>query len=146
MYKTSQLGDPKKSHSECQKLNTIFPSHHGWNNPRFLWGKWIALRQQRRFTNKEMQEPANSGDARDSGSIPGSGRSIGVGNGTQLQYSRLENSMGRGAWQATVHKVAKSRPQRKRLSMLIPSSKLMPAFPFGNSKLVFYVCESISVL
>ena len=47
--------------------------------------------------------PANAGDTRDVGSIPGSGRSLGVGNGTPLQCSCLENSMGRGAWQATVH-------------------------------------------
>ena len=42
--------------------------------------------------------PANAGDARDSGSIPGLGRSPGVGNGSQFQYSCLENSMDRGAW------------------------------------------------
>ena len=47
----------------------------------------------------------NSGDPRDSGPIPELGRSPGVGNGTLLQYSCLENSMGRGAWQATVHRV-----------------------------------------
>ena len=40
-------------------------------------------------------------DARDMSSIPGSGRSSGGGNGYLLQYSRLENPMGRGAWQAT---------------------------------------------
>ena len=47
--------------------------------------------------------PANAGDARDMGSIPGSARSPGVGNGKPLQYSCLENSLGRGAWWATVH-------------------------------------------
>ena len=52
--------------------------------------------------------PANAGDARDAGSIPGSGRSPGVGNGNPLQYSCVENSMDRGAWQPTVHGVAKS--------------------------------------
>ena len=41
--------------------------------------------------------------AGDLGSIPGSGRSTGAGNGNPLQYSYLENSMNRGAWQATVH-------------------------------------------
>ena len=46
--------------------------------------------------------PANAGDARDTGSTPGSGRSPGVGNGNPLQYSCLENFMDRGAWQATV--------------------------------------------
>ena len=47
--------------------------------------------------------PANVGDARDMGSIPGSGRSPGGGNGNPLQYSCLENAMDRGAWRATVH-------------------------------------------
>ena len=47
--------------------------------------------------------PVNAGDARDVGSIPGSRRSPGVGSGNPLQYSCLENSMDRGAWQATVH-------------------------------------------
>ena len=42
-------------------------------------------------------------DIRDTGLIPGSRRFLGVGNGNPLQYSCLENSMGRGAWQATVH-------------------------------------------
>ena len=44
----------------------------------------------------------------DLGSIPGSGRSPGEGNGNPLQYSYLENPMDRGAWWATVHGVAKS--------------------------------------
>ena len=43
------------------------------------------------------------------GSIPELGRSPGEGNGNLLQYSCLENSVDRGAWWATVHKVAKSR-------------------------------------
>ena len=47
--------------------------------------------------------------AEDLGSIPGSGRSPGEGNGNPLQYSCLENSMDRGAWPATVHGVSKSR-------------------------------------
>ena len=45
----------------------------------------------------------------DPGSIPGSGRSPGEGNGNPLQYSCLENTMDRGAWWATIHGVAKSR-------------------------------------
>ena len=47
-------------------------------------------------------------DSGDVGSIPGSGRSPGEGNGNSLQYSCLENSMNRGAWQAIVHGVSKS--------------------------------------
>ena len=49
----------------------------------------------------------NAGDLGDVGSIPGLGRSSGVGNGNPLQYSCLENSMDRGARQATVDAVAK---------------------------------------
>ena len=45
----------------------------------------------------------------DPGSIPGSGRYPGEGNGNPLQYSCLENSMDGGAWQATVHGVTKGR-------------------------------------
>ena len=52
--------------------------------------------------------PANTGDARDAGLTPGSGRSPGVGNGNFLQYHCWGNAMDRGAWQATVHRVAKS--------------------------------------
>ena len=48
-------------------------------------------------------------NAGDLGSIPGSGRSPGEGNVNPLQYSRLENHIDRGAWQATVHGVAKSQ-------------------------------------
>ena len=52
--------------------------------------------------------PANAGDIRDGGSIPGSGRFPGGGNGNSLQHSCLENPMDKGAWCATVHGVAKS--------------------------------------
>ena len=51
---------------------------------------------------------ANAGDVRDMGLIPGSGRSPGGGHGNPLQCSYLENSMGRGAWWATVHGGVKS--------------------------------------
>ena len=53
--------------------------------------------------------PANARDAEDAGSIPGLGRCPGGGNSNLLQYSCLENAMDRGAWQATVHGVAKSQ-------------------------------------
>ena len=51
---------------------------------------------------------ANAGDARDVGSISGSGRSPGVGNGNPLQYSCLENSIDRKARQDTIHEVTKT--------------------------------------
>ena len=47
--------------------------------------------------------PANTGDIRDVGSIPGLGKSPGGGHGNPLQYSCLENSMDKGDWQVTVH-------------------------------------------
>ena len=52
---------------------------------------------------------ANPGDTEDVGSDPGLGRFFGEGNGNPLQYSCLENSMDRGAWQAIVHGVTKSQ-------------------------------------
>ena len=53
--------------------------------------------------------PANAGDKRDMGSIPGLGRSPGDGNANPLQYSCLENSMDRGTWRATDHGATKSQ-------------------------------------
>jgi len=53
-----------------------------------------------------VESACNAGDI---GSVPGLGRSPGVGNGNPLQYSCLENPKDRGAWQATVHGVAKSQ-------------------------------------
>ena len=63
--------------------------------------------------------PASSGDIRDRGLIPESGRSPGGGRGNPLQYSCLENPVDRGAWQAAVHRVTKSYSGQKRVSMHI---------------------------
>ena len=60
--------------------------------------------------------PANAEDLKDVSSIPGSGRSPEGGNGNPLQYICLENPMDREAWRATVHRVAKSQTQLKRLN------------------------------
>ena len=57
--------------------------------------------------------PADPGDVKDMGSISGSGRSPEGGHGNPLQYSCLENPTERGAWQATVHRVAQSRTRLK---------------------------------
>ena len=64
-----------------------------------LWVSQVVL--------EVKNSPANAGDVRDAGSIPGSGRSPGEGNGTPLQRSCLGNPMDRGAWWATVYGVAK---------------------------------------
>ena len=60
-----------------------------------LWASFMVVKKS----------ACNAGDP---GSIPGSGRSSGEGNGNPLQYSCLENSMDRGAWQSTVHGATKS--------------------------------------
>ena len=62
--------------------------------------------------------PANVGDARDLGSIPGLGGSPEGEHGNPLQYSYLENPMDTGAWWAVVHRFTKNQTQLKRLSML----------------------------
>ena len=71
---------------------------------------------------------ANAGcavDVRDAGSIPASGRSPGVGNGNPLHYSCLGNPMERGAWQATVHGVTKSRTRLSTQKTCTPKTKTL---------------------
>ena len=57
--------------------------------------------------------PANAVNSRDTGSIPGSGRCPGEGNGNPLQFSCLENTMDSGTWWATVCKIARRWTQLK---------------------------------
>ena len=59
---------------------------------------------------------ANAGDLRDASSIPGLGRSPGGEHGNSLQYSCLENPMGRKVWRTMVHRVTKNWTQLKQLS------------------------------
>ena len=61
------------------------------------------------MAQRARKSASNAGDTGDVGSIPESGISSGGGNGNLLQYSCLENPMDRGAWQATVHRVARSQ-------------------------------------
>ena len=68
-------------------------------NSMQLEGSWLPSAMVKNL-------PANAEDA---GSIPGSGRSPGEGNGHTLQYSRLGNLMNREAWQAIVHRITKSQ-------------------------------------
>ena len=63
------------------------------------------------FPDGSVYTACNVGDARDEGSIPGSGRSLEGENGNPFQYSCLKNPMDRGAWWAVVHGLAKSRTQ-----------------------------------
>ena len=72
------------------------------------WGQMCMYTPNSYSLALPQNPPSNAGDM---GSIPGSGRSPGEGNGNPLQYSCLGNSRDRGAWQATVHGVAKSQTQ-----------------------------------
>ena len=74
----------------------------GWGGPP----RWLVVKNL----------PVNAGDIRDVGSIPDSERSPGGGNGNPLQYSCLENPMGREAWWATIHRVTKNWTRLKQLS------------------------------
>ena len=78
--------------------------------------------------------PANAGDVRDSGLIPWLERSPSRRHGNPLQYSCLENPMNKGAWQATVHRVAKSQTQLKWLSIHTPQLQ------FRRSLVAFFLC------
>ena len=81
---------------------TIFQSHQIGNEVK------PSLEENAQVALVVKNLPANAGDVRDTGSIPGSGRSPGGGHGNPLQYSCLENPMDREAWWATVHRVTQS--------------------------------------
>ena len=78
--------------------------------------------------------PANAGDIRDMGLIPGSGRSPRGGHGNPLQCSCLENPMDRGAWQAIIHGVTESRTRLKRVSTHAGAVLLGQCFSFAEVK------------
>ena len=72
---------------------------------------------------------ASACNAGDLGSIPGSGRSPGEGNGNPLQYSCLENPMDGGAWWATVHRVAKSQTRLSNFTHSLTQTLAGAAYP-----------------
>ena len=72
--------------------------------------------------------PTNAGEARDVGSIPGSGISSRVGNGNPLRYSCPENSMDRGAWRVTVHSFSKNQTGLDTAALPFTPS-VLPDFP-----------------
>ena len=74
----------------------------------FFFGNLFCNSIRRKGFPGSSDGEESASNAGDPGSIPGSGRSPGEGNGNPLWYSCLENPMGRGAWQATIHGVAKS--------------------------------------
>ena len=73
-----------------------------------LLAYWFGYTEASQVAQVVKNLPANAGDIRDSGSVPGWERSLGGGHGNSLQYSCLENPVDRAAWWAAVHEVAKS--------------------------------------
>ena len=103
-----------------------------------LWASQVAL---------VVKNPtANAGDIRDAGLIPGLGRSPRGGHGNPPWYSCLENPMGRGAWRATVHGVAKSRTRLKRLSTHSCTAKLVGAGAYVHLIITSLYCTCISFI
>ena len=86
-------------------------SVHGIFQARVL--EWGAIAFSLTGGTVLKNSPADAGGTRDAGSISGSGRSPGGGNGYPLWYSRLENAMDRGVWWAIGHRVPKDWTQLK---------------------------------
>ena len=76
-------------------------------NFHFILSSLLRIGLPRWLSGKEST--CNAGDTGDIDSIPGSGRSPGVGNGNQFQYPCLKNSIDREVWRATVHGVPKNQ-------------------------------------
>ena len=112
---------------------------HGWRSlvSYSPWGhKELYMTEQLHFTSGPIwgfsggsvvkNLLVNAGDTGDMGFIPGVGRSGGE-HSNSFQYPCLDNTMGRGAWQATVHSFSKSQTQQKQLSThtLIHNAKIL---------------------
>ena len=102
-----------------------------WKSPIVLWGVWTVILYWSLFGLMELlwwrRWERICLRCRRLGLIPELGRSPGEWNGNPLSYSRLENSMDRGAWWAIVHGVTKSQTQLKRLTFTL--SFLLPLVP-----------------
>ena len=92
----------------CMIISHFVTNHltHKSVNFKFIYNKQHAQGFPGGSDGKESA--CNAGDARDMGSFPGLGRSLGGGHGSPLQYSCLKNPMDKGAWLGTIHGIAKS--------------------------------------
>ena len=93
----------------------------------------------------KKESTCNAGDTGDAGSIPGSGRSPGAGNGNPLQYSCLKNLMHRGVWQARIHGVAKSRTQLSTHALYQTCMKFFIMLIEGYTYIHIRVCVYMSI-
>ena len=108
------------------KLNSCF-LHCRWilyhlSHQESPLGKDVCLNLDYQVVLVVKNLPANVGDIRNMGSVPGSGRSPARKLGNPPQYSCLANPMDRGAWQAAVYRVTKSSTQLKQLNVLVSLS------------------------
>ena len=115
---------PSHTNIICQKNNASWTASHIWTLEYFLKNKYLlsiyyAPSPILRGFPGGSEVKTSLCNAGDPGSIPGSGRSPGEGNGNPLQYSCLENLIEEGAWWAPVHGITKSW---KRLSFSSPFS------------------------
>ena len=98
---TSHLVTDKLAKTEVQQLDFIGKNYfQDGLLPSDMWFRGFP------DGSEDKESTCNAGDTGDLGSVPGLGRSPGVGNGNLLKLSCLENSMDRGAWQITVNGVA----------------------------------------
>ena len=87
-------------------MDRILVDHSPWGCQESDTTEWLHFHFHVVLMVKKL--PANTGDIREVGSVPGLGKSSGGGHGNPLQYSCLENPMNRGAWWAQVHRVTES--------------------------------------
>ena len=101
-------------------------------SPAGEFGKCLPGASQVVLVMKNL--PANAGDVRGAGSIPGSGRPPRGGGSNPLQHSCLESPLDRGAWRATVHGVAKSQTRLKRPSTHAPDEQISESHTRAQSQ------------
>ena len=116
------------------KENTSHLYLHMYVSVPFITASQVVLVVRNRLPTQET---------RDGDSVPRSGRSPGGGHGTPLQSSCLENPMDRGAWRATVHRVAKSQTRLKQLS--VHAHMVVLVLMWGTSILFTRVATTIYI-
>ena len=110
----SKLNSLEAKGNHLTDISTKHSARKGTNNQTLLWSKGIFpdnLESLTRGFPSDSDSKESAFNSVDLGSIHGSGRSPVRGAGYPHQYSCLENTMDRWAWQATVHGIAKSRTQ-----------------------------------
>ena len=107
-FSLSCIGEGNGNQLQCSCLENVRDGGAWWAavygvTQSLTWLKWLSSSSSRTLAGASQvvlvvkNPPANARDPKDASSIPGSGRSLGIGNGTSSKYSCLENSMDRGA-------------------------------------------------